>query len=159
MMNQLRKINSLKELNLFPGAIELAVKSFVKDSHTEESGAEPQGLYQQTLEGIAAATIFRQGDSREFWIADEGGEVMAYALTHVSKDVDNKLCYWMTQAWVHPVIRGSKDVKSWIGLFEEDAKQKLCSHMIIPSSRGIDAYCRFLGQDWKLYVSLLKKDI
>ena len=158
-MNQLRKVSNLKEVNLFPGAIELAVRSFVADSHTKESGADPDGLYQQTIEGIAAATFLRQNDSRDLWLADEDGEVMAYTLTHVSKDVDNRLCYWITQAWVHPMIRGSKMVKSWIKLFEGDAKRKMCSHMIVPSSRGAAGYCRFLGEGWGSYVTLLKKDI
>lgn len=158
-MNQLRKVSNLKDIKLFPGALELAVKSFVEDSHAEESGADINGLYQQTIESIAAATFFRTNDSREFWLADDGGEVMAYALTHVSKDVDNNLCYWMTQAWVHPIMRGSKDVRSWIQLFKDDAKQKLCKHMIVVSSRGTDAYCRFLGKNWKPYVHLLKQEI
>lgn len=158
-MNQLRKVSNLKDVKLFPGALERAVQSFIEDSHTEETGANPTGLYQQTIEGIAAATFFRANDSRDFWLADDGGEVMAYALTHVSKDVDNSLCYWMTQAWVHPVMRGSKDVKSWIQLFKDDAKQKMCKHMIVPSSRGIEAYCRFLGKNWKPYVHLLKQEI
>lgn len=158
-MNQLRKVSNLNEVFLFPGAIESAVRDFVTDSHTEESGANSDGLYTQTIEGIAAATYLRQNDSRDFWLADQHGEVMGYALTHVSKDVDNTLCYWMTQAWVHPSIRGTKDVKNWIKLFEEDAKRKLCKHMIIPSSRGVKGYCRFLGEGWDLYVTLLKKDI
>lgn len=157
-MNPLRIVNNLN-LGLQPGAIESAVKAFVEDSHADESGADKRGLYQQTVENIAAATVFKIDNSRQFWLADEEGEVMAYALTHVSKDVDNSLCFWMTQAWVHPILRGSKQVKGWIQLFRAEAKKNLCKHIIIPSSRENRAYCRFLGKGWKPYVTLLKEDI
>ncbi len=157
-MNPLRIVNNL-DLKLRPGAIEAAVRSFVEDSHAEESGANKLGLYHQTIEGIAAATVFKMDQSRQFWVADEEGEVMAYALTHVSKDVDNSLCFWMTQAWVHPILRGSKQVKGWLQLLRAEAKKNLCKHIIIPSSRENRAYCRFLGKGWKPYVTLLKEDI
>lgn len=84
---------------------------------------------------------------------------MAYALTHVAKDVDNQLCFWMTQAWVHPKIRGQKVVKEMLQQLREEAKRLLCRHIIIPSSRGVAAYCRFLGKGWKPHVTLLKEDI
>lgn len=158
-MNQFRIINKLNEATLYPGAIEQAVRSFVKESHSEESGVDTQGLYQQTIENIAASTTFKLDGSRSFWIAEEDGEVMAYALTHVSKDVDNRLCYWMTQAWVHPILRGSKQVKQMYKQLTDHAKKMLCAHIIIPSSRGVKGYCRFLGEGWKPHVTLLKKDI
>jgi hypothetical protein len=158
-MNQLRKITSLEEVQLLPLAIEKAVAAFVYDSHTAETGASPEGLYHQTLENIAACTVFRQDGSRHLWMADHEGEVVAYALCHISKDVDNKLCYWMTQAWVHPIMRGKKEVKGWFQKLRTEAKKNLCSHILIPSSRGTAAYCRFLGRGWKPYVSILKEDI
>lgn len=158
-MNPLRKITNLQQLNLKPKAIEFAVMQFVNDSHSKESGANPVGLYQQTLESIAAATIFKQDNSRNFWLADQDGEVMAYALTHVSKDVDNNLCYWMTQAWVHPILRNTPIVKDMYRQLRQDAFASVCRHIIIPSSRGVKGYCRFLGKGWKPYCTLLKEEI
>lgn len=156
---QLRKITKLSELNLKPKAIEFAVMNFVRDSHTEESGADPLGLYNQTLENIAACTLFRHDDSRNFWAAEVSGEIMAYALTHTSKDVDNKLCYWATQAWVHPRLRNTPIVKEMWQTLRNDAFNSMAAHIIIPSSRGVRGYCRFLGTGWKPYITLLKEDL
>lgn len=156
---EFKRINNLSEVTLRPRAIEDAVEAFVKDSHTEETGANPDGLYQQTIETIAHATIFQHDDSRQFWIAVEEGEVMAYAIAHISKDVDNRLCMWLTQAWVHPIIRGSKEVKGWFQLLRSEAKRCMCAHILIPSSRGVEAYCRFLGKGWHQYCTILKEDI
>lgn len=155
---QLKLIKNLSNLNLKPRAIEDAVNSFVLDSHTNETGAECIGLYNQTIENIFNYTNCLD-NSRQFWMAEEDGEVMAYAMCHVSKDVDNKLCYWITQAWVHPLLRGTKQVKEFYSILREEAKKNLCSHIIVPSSRGVEAYCRFLGKGWKPYVTLLKEDL
>lgn len=144
--------------NLRNGAIERAVKAFVADSHTEETNADPIGLFNQTLECIAQACLFNQ-DGKQFWIAEHEGEVFAYALTHVSKDVDNRLCYWMTQAWVHPKVRGHRIVKIWRDQLVAEGKRLLCKHIVIPSSRSTKAYLRFLGQGWHKYVTLLKVDL
>ena len=144
--------------SLSHGAIEKAVKSFVADSHTEETHADPIGLYNQTLECIAQAVLFKQ-DGRQFWMAEHDGEVYAYALAHVSKDVDNCLCYWITQAWVHPQVRHHKIVKIWRDQLIEQAKKCMCKHILIPSSRSTRAYLRFLGHGFHKYVELLKADL
>lgn len=156
-MNQLRRVSSLPALR--PGAIEEAVENFVTDSLAEESGADPVGLYNQTIECIASATYLGGGEGRQFWLADQDGEVLTYVLAHVGKDVDNQLCYWLTQAYVHPKLRGQKVVKEWFQLLRQEAKRLLCKHIIIPSSRSTKAYLRFLGDGWHEYVTLLKEDI
>jgi hypothetical protein len=153
----LRRVSSLPVLN--ERAIERAVASFVQDAHTEASGADPRGLYNQTIETLASRLIIAPSESCQVWLADEGGEVMCYVLAHISKDVDNQMCYWITQCWVSPVIRGQRLVKEWFQLLRSEAKRCLCKHIIIPSSRGVEAYCRFLGKGWKPYVTLLKEDI
>lgn len=158
-METFRIVKDLSELKLNKMAIERAVDSFVKDSHTEETGADPDGLYNQTIEGIALATIFSHDNSRHFWIAEENGEVMAYALTHVAKEVDNKLCFWMTQAWVHKSLRGKQEVKKMYERLKEEASRLMCKHIVIPSSRETKSYCRFLGKEWHPYVTLLKTDL
>lgn len=144
--------------HLNPGEVERAVRSFVEDSHTEESGASKEGLYQQTLEGIAQTLFFNQ-DGRQVWMVVHNGEILTYVLTHVSKDVDNQLCYWITQAWVDKRVRGHKIVKIWRDQLRAEAKRLLCKHIIIPSSRNEKAYFRFLGGNFHKYVTLLKEDI
>lgn len=151
---ELKVITRLPD-HLNDGAVERAVKAFVEDSHTEETHSDPKGLYQQTLEGIAQSVLFHV-DGRQFWMAEYEGEVMAYAMTHISKDVDNQLCYWMTQAWVHPQIRHHKIVKIWKDQLIAEGKRLMCRHIIVPSSRGMKGYLRFLGKGWHKYVELLK---
>ena len=151
-----------KKITIMPilkhGEIEKAVRGFVKDSHTEETHADPDGLYNQTLKCIAQVLMFK-ADGRQFWLAEHDGEVLAYALCHISEDVDNQLCYWITQAWASPTIRSHKIIKIWFQQFREEAKKLMCKHIIIPSSRGVKAYCRWLGKGWHPYVTLLKEDI
>ena len=154
---ELKKLSKLPT-NLNSGAVERAVKSFVADSHTLETHSDPTGLYNQTLECIASACIMNQ-DGRQFWMAEHNGEVYAYALAHVSKDVDNQLCYWITQSWVHKDVRGHKIVKIWKDQLVAEGKRLLCRHIVIPSSRGSKGYLRFLGQGWHKYVELLKVDL
>lgn len=153
----LQKVSELPT-NLKPGAIEAAVAAFITDSHSKETPLNSDGLFNQIIENIAAACLFKT-PGRNFWIAEENGDVIAFALTHVAKDVDNTLCYWMTDAWVDPRRRGHADVKIWLRQLQQDATQSFCKHIIIPSSRGARAYCRFLGEGWHPYVVLLKRDL
>lgn len=158
-MKLLRKVSSLAELNLHPGSIEKAVGEFVKDSHTEETGANPDGLFNQTIESIAAATTFATDKTKQFWAYTENGELLVYVLTHITKDVDNSLCYWITQAYVDKSLRSTPDVKRMYKQLQIEAKRLLCKHIIVPSSRGVEAYCRWLGKTWHPYVTLLKTDL
>lgn len=155
MLIPLRKVKALPD-TLNPKAIERAVTAFIEQSNAGH--VDKDGYFNQIIENIASVLIF-QTPGRFFWIAEEDGEVAAWALTHISKDVDNKLCYWQTDAWVHPKWRGKKVVKQWNALLEEDAKASFCKHILIPSSRGTESYCRFLGKGWHPYVVLLKKDL
>lgn len=155
MLIPLRKVKEIPP-SLNPKAIERAVAAFVDQSNAEN--VDKDGYYNQLIENIASVLIFKT-PSVSFWLAEEDGEVVAWALTHISKDVDNKLCYWQSDAWVAPQYRGRKLVKQWNALLEEDAKASFCKHILIPSSRGDKAYCRFLGKGWHTYAVLLKKDL
>lgn len=141
-----------------PHAIEDAVGAFVLDSHALDVPMDPDGLFNQLVENVAAVIIFKT-PGRYCWIAEDDGEVVGWALTHVAKDVDNSLCYWMTDAYVAPKWRGKPEVKEWFKALEADATANFCKHVIIPSSRNTEAYCRFLGKGWHPYVVLLKKDL
>ncbi len=153
-MTPLRKVKSIPA-TLNPKAIERAVAAFVQQSHADN--VDKDGYYNQLIENMAAVLLF-QTPGRNVWIAEDAGEVIGFALTHVAKDVDNKLCYWMTDAWIAPHMRGTV-AKEWHMLMEADAQASFCKHIIIPSSREPKSYCRFLGEGWHQYVVLLKKDI
>lgn len=136
--------------------IELAVKDFIATSHLPK-GVDAQGFYQQTLGAIANATML--GGSGDFWLGTIDGKVWAYCLSRVVCDIDNKLTYWVSQAWVHQDWRRTPFVKEAWGTVRERAKNCFCSHFIVVSSRSTKAYLRWLGANWNVYATLLKEDI
>ncbi len=140
---------------LKPLAIEKAIREFTRETGVALYG-DPLGFYQQTINNIHAAIYQGMGD---FWLCEEDGEVMGYMLGHVTKDIDNQLTYWLTQAWVHPSKRRTPVVKEWWQQIREQAKKYFCRHIVVVSGRGTDAYCRFLGKGWTEYARLLKEDI
>jgi hypothetical protein len=136
--------------------IEMGVHDFIDSSHVAE-GVDIFGLYQQTLESIAAATYMNQGG--EFWLLMVNGEVGGYLLARIVRDVDGKLTYWISQAWVRKDLRRNELVKECWQKVRKRAKECFCAHIVAVSSRGTKAYCRFLGQGWHEYARLLKEDL
>jgi hypothetical protein len=139
----------------FKNQIEKAVDDFIKTHHIPK-GVDPIGFRNQTFEKIVEAVNFGQGD---FWLATREGKVIGYCLARLVKDVDNRLTYWISQAWLSKEERGGNLAKECWKEIEERAKNLLCSHIIIVSSRSSKAYLRFLGLDWNPYAMMLKKDI
>jgi len=84
--------------------------------------------------------------------------VVVYGLAHVSKDIDQKLVYHISQMWVAKEFRGKPIVKEWWAQIRQRAKDCFCKHLVIVSSRSPKAYKRFLHgmQD---YATLLKEEI
>ena len=156
-MIPLRKVNEVPA-TLKPKAIETAIAAFVREGNPSGVPLNADGLFNQLVENVASVVIFK-APGRFCWIAEDEGEVVGWALTHVAKDVDNSLCYWMTDAYVSPKWRRKPEVKEWFKAMEADAAANFCKHVIIPSSRNTEAYCRFLGKGWHPYVVLLKKDL
>lgn len=138
-----------------PQSFDKAVLDFVNSSHCND---DKIGLYHQTLEGVANIIINKPTNSF-LWLAEEDNNVVAYCLTHASKDVDNKMCYWMTQAYIHPKYRNTGFAKDCLSKLRQHAKDLFCKHILIPSSRSTKAYLRFLGSKWHTYVEILKEDI
>lgn len=136
--------------------LETAVRDFM-DSSNVASGVNKAGFYNQTLESIANATVLGAGG--EFWIGQQDHELLIYLIAHVMREVDGRLCYWISQCWVRKDHRGQPIVKEWWQTIRARAKQLMCSHIVVVSSRGTDAYCRFLGPGWHHYADLLKEDI
>lgn len=138
-------------------AIEYAVERFIEDSRVKD--IDKVGMFNQTIESIAQATMFSANNAQHFWLADNGSEVLAYALAHISKDIDNKLTYTISQAWASPQLRGKKIIKVWWQKVRSEAKRNMCKHIMLPASRHVKPYLRFLGKDYHEYVTLLKEDL
>lgn len=132
--------------------IEAAVKDFIVASKTNE-GVNVEGFYYQTLEAIANSTHL--GGPGEFWVGVKDGQLLIYALCHISKDIDNKMTYHVSQTWVRKDYRGNPVVKEWWEDMRQRAKDLMCGHLAITSSRGSKAYERFLGHGMKHYACML----
>lgn len=153
-------ISLLSNQILITNEIERAVKNFCQESDTEyNSCTNKHGLYQQTMQNIGNLVINKPNGSFLWLDVDEVGRVLGYVLTHISRDVDNELCYYMTQAWLHPKLRNGRYTRQAIQLLRNHAKQMLCKHIIVVSSRNTKAYLRFLGGKFHPYVTLLKEDV
>lgn len=136
--------------------IEMAVRDFIVSSHLPD-GVDPEGFSRQTLQSIAAASYLSQGG--ELWLGILGGRLVTYILAHVGNDYDGRLAYTVTQAWVRKDQRGQKWVKEAWEKVRQRAKDCLCKHFVVLSSRGNDkAYCRFLGKGFHFYASILKEE-
>lgn len=136
--------------------IDAAVKDFIETSHLPE-GIDKDGFYYQTLEAIAGSTVL--GGAGDFWMATIGNRVVVYGLAHISKDLDHKLCYSISQMWVAKDFRGKPIVKKWWEQIRQRAKDCFCRHLVITSSRNPEAYIRFLGHGMRKYCTMLKEEI
>ncbi len=136
--------------------IEAGVRDFMVSSHLPK-GVHPDGFFNQTLQAMASATYLHQGG--ELWIGMMGQRLVTYILAHVGNDYDGRLGYTVTQAWVIRDQRGKPWVKWAWEKVRTRAKECLCKHFVILSSRGNDkAYCRFLGGGFHPYGSILKEE-
>jgi len=133
--------------------VEAAVKDFMVTSHLP-AGIDVHGFYYQTLEAIANTTYL--GGPGDFWLATYNGRVVVYGLAHISKDIDQKLCYHISQMWVAKEFRGKQIVKAWWEQIRQRAKDCLCGHLSLTSSRNPKAYERWLGDGLTHYADLLK---
>ena len=137
--------------------IEEAVKDFIKTSHVPD-GVDLNGFYYQTLEAIANASYL--GGGGDLWLGITDGKLVTYILARICKDFDQKLTYQVSQAWVREDQRGQKWVKEAWNKVRERAKNCMCKHFSVISSRGNDkAYCRFLGKGFHFYASILKEEL
>lgn len=137
--------------------VENAVVDFIKTSHVPD-GIDLNGFYYQTLQAIAnIAVLHGAGD---LWIGTIDGEMVTYILAHVANDFDGRLSYNVTQAWVRKDQRGKKWVKEAWEQVRQRAKDCLCKHFTVFSSRGkTEAYCRFLGKGFHKYCEILKEEL
>lgn len=137
--------------------IENAVRDFMVSSHLPE-GIDGDGFFRQTLQAMAAASYLNQGG--ELWLGVSRGTLYTYILAHVGNDFDGRLAYTVTQAWVKKDQRGQFWVKDAWEQVRQRAKDCLCKHFVVLSSRGkTSAYCRFLGKGFKPYAEILKQEL
>lgn len=133
--------------------IDKAVVAFARESDIK---GDFEGFVKQSLTSMAQAVLGKFGD---LWLAHKDGAVEAYVTGYIATDIDDKPTYWLTQAWVAPSQRGKADVRECFQKIRAYAKEQGCAHMVVVSSRGTEAYCRFLGKGWHEYARLLKEDI
>ena len=134
--------------------VEAAVVDFIKTSHLPK-GIDVGGFYQQTLSAIANATYM--GGGGDFWIGTENGKITTYVMAFVGKDIDHRMSYTISQAWVRKDYRGNKIVKEWYDQIRQRAKDLFCGHLVLTSSRNPRAYKRFLGYGMDHYCTMLKE--
>lgn len=144
---------------LLPNEIEKAVESFIKESGALVDGVDEKGLYEQMIRSIADIVLFKKAPHAQFWLAHENERVVAFCFSHWGYGVDGRLCLWLTDAWIAKEYRGIKRAKAYFHTFREFAKNSLCKHILVVSSRENKSYCRFLGKGWKPYFTVLKEDI
>ena len=140
---------------LNPRAIERAVEAFAREIDVH---GDSIGFQNQTIKSIYHSVHDGSGD---FWLAHENGEVVGYCLGRVGVDIDDRLTYWLSQAWVSPQTRGTHFVRAWLQQLKDHAKSRMCRHIVVISGRNGQeaAYCRFLGKGFSPYAVLLKQDI
>lgn len=157
-MEILKKVKILpKSIN--PNQLKLAIKSFIKQSHITDYFDNEEAVLRQTVENIAASTIYKRDESQSFWIYEKDNKLLGFALTNIGKESDGELAFWITKAWADPSVRNTGIAKQAYKELKEEAKRNMCKYIIIPSSRKAKVYQRFLGQSLKQYIPLLKEDL
>ena len=133
-----------------------SIKAFYKDSRMEN--VEEQGFIDETAQKMSAAVYRDYGI--DLWVVKlKGGSCGGYLLASFVLAVDNKLTYWISQAYIAPKYRGTELKNMCWEKIRDYAKSNFCRHIVVVSSRGSDGYCRFLGKGWHPYATLLKEDL
>lgn len=139
---------------LRPGTIERAVQSLINEI---EINGDPIGFFNSTIESIANATFLKKGG--DFWLVEEDGEAVAYALGSTCPDVDGSMTYHLPQAWVHKRFRRKEIVKEWVRQIRARAKNCLAKYILITASRNPAAFSRWLGNGTHIYATILKENL
>lgn len=134
-----------------------AVKDFMASSNLPK-GIDLNGFYYQTLQAIANSAILGQG--RELWLGIQDGQLYTYILASIGIDFDGRLAYTVSQAWVREDQRGKPWVKEAWQKVRQRAKDTLCTHFVVHSTKeNTQAYCRFLGKGFHKVSEILKEEI
>lgn len=134
-----------------------AVKDFMQSSNLP-SGIDLDGFYYQTLQAIANSAILGQG--RELWLGIHDGQLYTYILAGIGQDFDGRLAYTVSQAWVRKDQRGKPWVREAWQKVRQRAKDTLCSHFVVHSTKeNTRAYCRFLGKNFHKVSEILKEEL
>ncbi len=131
----------------------------IEASNEVDIKGDVTSFHNQTIENIANATFLNRGG--DFWLIwdDETSEALGFALCSIGKDVDGRLTYWGNLAYADKRIRHTKYIKDLWSQVEQYARQHLCKHFVLVSSRKAEAYQRFLGNEWHEYAVLVKKEL
>lgn len=136
---------------------QLAVMDFMGSSGLPE-GIDKNGFYYQTLQAIANSAILGQG--RELWLGIQDGQLLTYILANIGVDFDGRLAYTVSQAWVRQDQRGKPWIRGAWQAVRQRAKDTLCSHFVVHSTKeNTAAYCRFLGKGFHKVSEVLKEEL
>jgi hypothetical protein len=136
-------------------AIESAIEKFIEETNLD---VDKTGFFNQTLEKFAKGLLFSD-PTIDIWLSDKDGEIDGYVVVHLAKDIDNSLCYWISQAWASKDMRANGFTKEcWVRL-KKRANELQCKHVVLVSSRNNDAFNRFLGGKFKEYATILTMDL
>ena len=136
-------------------AIETAIEKFIEEVDLDVNKA---GLFNQTLEKFAKGLLFSD-PTYDIWISEDQGDINGYVVVSICRDIDNTLCYWISQAWADKNMRANGFTKeSWESL-KKRANDLQCKHIVVVSSRNNEAFNRFLGGQFKEYATILTMDI
>lgn len=134
-----------------------AVADFMASSNLPH-GIHEQGFFYQTLQAISTSAILGQG--RELWLGILNGTLYTYILASIGPDFDGRLAYTVSQAWVKEDQRGKPWVRKAWEMVRQRAKDTLCSHFVVHSTKkNTEAYCRFLGKGFHKVSEILKEEL
>lgn len=132
-----------------------AINEFMKDSDLGR-GVDEIGYFEATKNAMIEACL----GNGDLWIGTLDEALVIYILAGMSNEVDNRLTYWVSQAWVRKDQRGLPWVRQAWQTIRERAIETKCAHIVTISGReNNEAYCRFLGKGWHIYGVLLKEDL
>jgi hypothetical protein len=160
-MPALRLAKGALPSSLNNSTLKACVERCYDESHQADRGVEKQGFVTQTLANISNASFLNRGG--DCWIIEnEDHTCGGYLLASFVVDVDNKMCYWVSQAYVDKEHRGGKaSFRDYCWqIIREYAKEHFAKHIVVVSSRkNQKAYCKLLGRNFSEYAALLKEDI
>ena len=141
--------------NLNLRSIEEAVRSFIDEIKLP---ANPDGVYQQTIDTIGHSLIFGARDT-DIWLGIDNGSVKAYLIARIVKDIDNSFCYWISQAWLHPDHRNNGFLIKYWQTMKDHAKRLMCKNLIFVSTRMGESWDKLLAENFSVYATLLKTEL
>lgn len=130
------------------------VLAFVVDSNPQ--GIDHIGLAQMTIENMTKSfnDVTYQ---HNLWILKNGDKTQGFALTNISKDIDNSKCFYIYAGYLDPIVRNTGIAKEGLRILKQFGRVMGCKYSVVVAGRNPKAYKRFLGKDTEEYCTLFKE--